>query len=221
MPEAQPAAPPSRPAPIPIAPGAHEAVDRLIAMATEKRADRPAPSASHSALVTTEPGSARAEAAILLPAEQASTSPAQTAARIFSMLRPILPALAGALRMVDHGAVQAAARLLPLLAGIPAASAPGTPQEQSADSVAAVAALEAAQRGLRKEVDGLTLEVARLEGQLTQIRWKNAQLDNEQIAGNERLRDMAKRTRLLTYAVILMLPMMIALIVLLAIHLRS
>ena len=208
--------------PLPRSPGAHEAVDRLIAMATEKRADRPPASDAASVAEPAAPVS-KARAMVLPPERERapqSFSAGHTAARVFSMLRPVLPALAGALRLVDHGAVQAAARLLPLLAGMPTqSSAPAPAAEPSTAS--ALAAVEAGQHELREEIEGAALTIARLEGQLTEIRWKYAQLDSQQTVTAEKLREVGGRVKVLTYTIAVLAPVMIALTILVLFHLRS
>jgi hypothetical protein len=131
-----------------------------------------------------------------------------------SALRPMLPALAAALRMVDHGAVQAAARLLPLIAGI---SAP----EKTSEPTHSNTLLEAGLREHRKELDELRSDQVAIEERLTRLRWKGAQVESEQAMQTLELAKLNKRVRLLTIAIIFLLPLVTALVALLFLTLHN
>jgi hypothetical protein len=133
---------------------------------------------------------------------------AHAAGRVFSALRPMLPALTAALRMVDHGAVQAAARLLPLLAGLGAPTSTG-------ETTNSHALLEAGLREHRKELDELRAELSAAEERLTQLHWKNAQVESEQTMQTLEMGKMIRRVRFLSIAVIFLLPLVSALVLLL------
>ena len=197
---------------LPPNPETFEAVDRLIAMATEKRSDR----APVSALALPPD---RAIPEVPAPpaspaAPRAAAGAAHTAGRVLSAIRPMLPAVTAALRMVDHGAVQAAARLLPLLAGL------GTPASTS-EATKSQALLEAGLREHRKELDEFRSELIAVEERLTELRWKGAQVESEQTIQALGLAKLNKRVRLLTIAVVFLLPLVIALVVLLFMTLHA
>ncbi len=197
---------------LPPNPETFEAVDRLIAMATAKRSDRAPVSA-----LSLPPDRAIPEIPALPalpPAPAARAGAAHTAGRVLSALRPMLPAVTAALRMVDHGAVQAAARLLPLLAGL------GTPASTS-EATKSQALLEAGLREHRKELDEFRSELIAVEERLTELRWKGAQVESEQTIQALGLAKLNKRVRLLTIAVVFLLPLVIALVVLLFMTLHA
>ena len=167
----------------------HEAVDRLMALATEKRADRipsGAPVTPGAAAASASDASAAGE---ILPPQEARVAETSTGIaqppvvkertgptagergrQILQSIRPLLPAVAGAMRLVDHGVVQAVARLLTLLGGnlgslgLPAptakqaaASPPSLEQEQF---IRGVLTLEAEQHQARRDLDARLLQVA-------------------------------------------------------------
>jgi hypothetical protein len=137
-------------------------------------------------------------------------------------IRPLLPAIAGAMRLIDHGAVQAAARLLPLLGGSPGPSAP------SAAAVAATNAaqeqftrgaleLEAAHAEVRQQLSALELKAIATEEQIGRLRTQLERLSSEQLATRTESHRLSDRVRLLTAGTIILLMLVIAQTILLAV----
>lgn len=80
-------------------------------------------------------------------------------------LKPLLPVLSSGLRMVDHGAVQALAQLLHIVDGGSAT------QSVAAEELHhSLAEIEANHRELRLQVQDQTVEMKRIEEQLTLLR---------------------------------------------------
>ncbi len=208
----------------------HEAVDRLMALATEKRADRLPAGTSLAASEPATAGGGRAgrEAApsvesvtvsgnapgvsVLAPsAEPPHASRADRGRQLLQSIRPLLPAVAGAMRLVDHGAVQALARLLPLLGGGPAGTQkPALSPEQEP----VLQELQAAQRGTRQELDALGLRVTTAEEQLARTRTLLERMAAGQSARETELRALTDRVRLLSAALIILLMLIVAAMIL-------
>ena len=225
----------------------HEAVDRLMALATEKRADRVAPGApivpTASERIESVPEVLAAEETPLateaaasrttLPddrvrpqREHAGPSAADRGRQLLQSIRPLLPAVAGAMRMVDHGAVQAIARLLPLLGGglgLPAPTArpqTATPSLEQEQFVRGVLGLEAEQQRARKDLDALALRAAEADDQLKRLRTQAERAVADQAATANDLRAMGERVRLLTAGTIILLMLVIAEMILLVVALH-
>jgi hypothetical protein len=211
-----------------------EAVDRLMDMAMEKRADRvpggtlPEPAASESAApesssvglsaghiqtVTEKGGSARAKPS----AGPAGSTSADRGRQFLHSLRPLLPAVAGAMRLVDHGAVQALAHLLPLLGGS-AQLQPAAPsaQEQEAREqwLRFAAELQAAQQTIRKELQDLTLKAASQDERLGRIRTQLDRMVSEQSTRDTEVRGLADRVRLLSAGMVVLVMLTVAQLIL-------
>ena len=81
-------------------------------------------------------------------------------------LKPLLPILSGGLRMVDHGAVQALAQLLNLVNG--SGAAPSLAHDEELHS--GLAEIQTSHRELRLQVQDQTVEMKRIEEQITLLR---------------------------------------------------
>ena len=80
-------------------------------------------------------------------------------------LKPLLPILSGSLRMVDHGAVQALAQLLNLVDGGGSTSSAVNEELHSG-----LAEIQTSHRELRLQVQDQTVEMKRIEEQITLLR---------------------------------------------------
>ena len=202
----------------------YDAVDQLMALATEKRADRIAPGAP-AAQASAEP----AEKTVLAPATKSASpkelgeQPAKSGRQWFDTIRPLLPAVAGAMRLVDHGAVQAMARLLPLLGGVGSSGAAGSAKaaDEQEQFLSAFAEMQAAQRSTRKEIDALTLRLATTEDVLGRTRTQLERLQADQQTRETEFRSQAEHMRLLSAGLIILLMLIVAQMILLVIMLHK
>ena len=158
-----------------------------------------------------EPGRERSVAASA-PLPLHSPTPAVDRGRqLLSALRPFLPVVGGALRMVDHGGAQALARVLPLLggmagAGATAAGAAGAEVAGKANPLSeGLAALEKRQGAGAEELKALTQRAVALEDQQRRMREILERTAAEQNAQSHQLREIKDRMRLLTAGVIILL----------------
>ena len=217
----------------------YDAVDRLMKMATDE-----APSAKSSGggrqREEERDGEAVLEAkvtarepmptgAVMPPAPYAaSTEPAMSSVdrgrQLLGALRPFLPAVGSALRLVDHGAVQAVARLLPMLgnlgtnAGPAAAQAPaGDTRERIAD---ALAASEKRYAALAGELNEYKSRVEVMEDGQRRLRELLERSVAEQGSLTHTLHRVADRSRLLSATVIILVMLVVAELVLLTITLH-
>ncbi len=202
----------------------YEAVDRLMALAMEKRADR-LPDAASPVLLAPE-GVAR-EAPQVVASGSAGIDPGATGApaprgrQILDAIRPFLPAVAGAMRLVDHGAVQAVARILPLLGGAPAPQA-GGPTKAGAPPVQEVldrafADQQGLMQAMRKEVDALTLRLTGADDAFGRLRSQVERLAADQSSRDREIRALADRVRLLSAGLIILLMLIIVQMILLVV----
>ena len=163
---------------------------------------------------------ATATSALAMP----RTTPGERGRQLLGALRPFLPVLGGALRMVDHGAVQAVARLLPLFEGVPSGAQRSTSPEPALADQPAVAELlatlekhDAATAEALKE-QGLRLSAA--EDHIKRVRESVERMVAEEGAMSNRLREVTDRARLLTAGVIILFMLAVAEMVLLMIFLH-
>lgn len=80
-------------------------------------------------------------------------------------LKPLLPLLSGGLRLVDHGAAQAVAQLLYLAGG--AGPAQTAAEEELQEGLAGI---QSSHRDLRHQVQDQTVELQRIQDQITLLR---------------------------------------------------
>ena len=100
----------------------------------------------------------------MITAIEAKKGRGQDFLRGLSKLRVLLPVASGALRMVDHGAVQALARLLPLLEG-------GAPPSRGVEEVQqGFANIQQDNSDLLLQIQSQTAQLKRLEEQITRLR---------------------------------------------------
>ncbi len=135
-------------------------------------------------------------------------TPGERGRQLLGALRPFLPAVGGALRMVDHGAVQAVARLLPLLGtmgSLPGNAAAANAREQKrAGEFQAGAAADNRAIALAEELKGYK---QRLDAQEEHLRRMRAGLERtvvEQGSLGHLVRQLTERSRRLTAAVVIL-----------------
>ena len=214
----------------------YDAVDRLMKMAT----DTPTKSSVASVLRSEERDAeavleARVSAAEPLPKAgtasvpssralaPAPPSPSERGRQIMSAVRPFLPAVGSALRLVDHGAVQALARLLPVLGNAAAFAGSSAAPETTGATPAPMEALaqaEKQQAALREEIKAYRLRLEIVEEQLRRVRENLERTVAEQGSLAHQAHQLADRTRLLTAAVIILGMMVVAALVLVGISLH-
>ncbi len=155
-----------------------------------------------------------------LPLAEPAMSPAERGRQVLGALRPFLPAVGSALRLVDHGAVQAVARLLPVLGGLSTApiAKSATMEEQRRTEV--LAAGERRYSELAAELKAYKQRVETLEEQLRRQRENLERVGAEQGSLSHLARQLADRSRLLTAVTIILVMVVAAELVLLAIFLH-
>jgi len=144
--------------------------------------------------------------------------------QLLGALRPFLPAVGGALRLVDHGAAQTIARLLPLLGSFgsstptAAAGSPVTETSSVAQGGGKPGSLEALLLGLShgqatvgEELKALQGRFSPQEEQLRRIRESQERLSAEQGSLLHLVHQLQDRSRLLTTGVVILLMLTIAL----------
>jgi hypothetical protein len=213
----------------------YEAVDRLMALATQKRADRVAPVKGDAAepaaleiLIQEEPAPAAKEPVRAAPKHMSGQAPVHSALdrarQILGALRPMLPAVAGAMRMVDHGAVQALARLLPLLGGTAVlGSGPETARILSPEQeqqLRALPELHSANQAARREIADLTLRMAAAEDQLSRARSRMDRMAAEDGLRERELHALLDRVRVLSIGAIVLVLVVVVQTILLVVLLH-
>ena len=210
----------------------YDAVDRLMRMAAATPAKSGATQMERDAEAVLEAKIAAAEPlphAAPAPTLQshalapAGSTPAERGRQILGALRPFLPAVGSALRLVDHGAVQALARLLPVLGnvgsyggGVPA---PGTTAATLAPAEA-LAHAEEQQKALLEQLTGFRSRLDSAEEQMRRMRENLERTVAEQGSLAHQAHKSADRIRLLTAAVIILGMMVVAALVLAGISLH-
>jgi hypothetical protein len=207
-----------------------EQIDRLIDQAVE---DSPTAQQTRSAgTVTVKEQSREPAAAALLQADRIEVSPAAEPAekstngllaskptqaertrQILGALRPFLPVVGGALRLIDHGAAQAASRLLPLLAG-GSLGAPGAKTAESAAALEALAALDKERATMQADLALCQEQLRSHEERLMKLREALTRTLADHDAMQRSLRQLTDRNRLLTAGMVILLMVVVAAIVL-------
>lgn len=149
----------------------------------------------------------------------AKPGPGERGRQLLSALRPFLPVVGGALRMIDHGAVQTVARLLPLLGGSGIGTA--TPAAPAADTQhplsGVLTTLDQRHSAVLEELKRLKARSEAQEEQLRRIRDSQERAIAEQGTQGHLLHLLADRSRLLTAGVIILFMLVVAEAVLLLI----
>jgi hypothetical protein len=125
-------------------------------------------------------------------------------------LKPLLPILSGGLRMVDHGAVQALAQLLSMASGSGAAQSPV--QEELHLGLAEI---QSSHRELHLQVQDQTVEMRRIEDQLTLLRQTAERNATDHAGLVEDVRSLSNLVRTIGAGLAILLVVLITLTVLL------
>jgi hypothetical protein len=125
-------------------------------------------------------------------------------------LKPLLPILSGGLRMVDHGAVQALAQLLSMASGA------GTTQSAAQEELhQGLAEIQSSHRELHLQVQDQTVDMRRIEDQLTLLRQTAERNAAEHAELVEDVRSLGNLVRILGAGLAILLVVLITLAVLL------
>ena len=188
-----------------------DAVDRLMKLATEKAA----PGKRREAKAPILQAATDIPLAVPDVSEPAAVS-GERGRQLLSAIRPLLPAVGGALRMVDHGAVQAVARLLPLLGSATMARKP----QLDAVSGSSNAGLLDPNAAMEEELAGLRNQIQTQEEQLRHLRESLERVAAEQGSLVLQALGLNRRSRLLAGGVFVLFLLVIAESVVLAVILR-
>ena len=151
---------------------------------------------------------------------QPHVSAGERGRQLLGALRPFLPVVGGALRMVDHGAVQAVARLLPLLGGMGAAVGTREVAEALNKPAPEPPLLEKRYTQMAEELQHLQAKTVTLEGQMKRLRDSLDRTITEQGSQAHRMLGLGDRSRLLTAAVIILFMLVAAEMILLGIFMH-
>jgi chromosome segregation ATPase len=128
-------------------------------------------------------------------------------------LKPLLPILSSGLRMVDHSAVQALAQLLNFASGnSPAQSAAQEELHQG------LAEIQASHRDLNLRVQDQTVEMRRIEDQITLLRQSVERNATEHTELVEDVKSLSNLVRIIGAGLAILLVILITLTVLLSHH---
>ncbi len=153
---------------------------------------------------------------------QPQVSASDRGRQLIGALRPFLPAVGGALRLVDHGAAQTIARLLPILGSLGsstpnAAGSPPVGTGSTAQGGGEPRSLEALLIGLNQrqtavgeEVKALGENASQQGEQLRRIRESQERLSAEQGSLSHLVHQLRDRSRLLTVGLVILLVLVIA-----------
>ncbi len=213
----------------------YDAVDRLMKMATDETpnaksagrgGERDAEAVLEAKVAARErmPAGAVATPAALPTPTEPEVSSVERGRQLLGAIRPFLPAVGSALRLVDHGAVQAVARLLPMLGNLGATAGPPATQaalsgnsERTAD---ALAASEKHYASLAAELREYKARVEAIEEGQRRLRELLERSVAEQGSLTHTLHQLADRSRLLSATVLILVMLVVAELVLLAITLH-
>lgn len=209
----------------------YDAVDRLMEQASEpartRESDATAEAVLESQVSASEPLPPPVPASVSESSQGAlpmsALSKRERGRNILGSLRPLLPAVSGALRLVDHGAVQAIARLLPMLGGFggPTIDASSLPIEPGTQFAELLSTLEKRQSELATQLEAQREGVAAYDEQLRRIRDSMARVSAEQNAQQNQLASLTDRFRLIAAVVIVLILLVIAEMVLLFVFLHK
>ncbi len=191
----------------------YDAVDVLMQQATQ-----PARSEAEAALEARVSASESvATGAALTPPPPAVREPAagpsatDRGRRILGAMKPFLPVVSGALRMVDHGAVQAVARFLPLLTGVGGSPTANPQQAELSQKLAELLqTMEKQQSALAGKTESATATLSQHEEQIRRLRDSLAKLSSEQNSIETRIEAFRVQARMLVAAVVLALLLSVA-----------
>lgn len=132
------------------------------------------------------------------------TSRAEGLLRGLNRLRVLIPAASGALRMVDHGAVQAVAKLLPLLDG-------SVPQSRATEAVQqGFAEIQQGNSDLSVQMQGQAAQMKRIQTQIEELRGADERHTARDFSLMEDIKSLRRLVRGLGIAAIVLLGALIA-----------
>ncbi|TCK74186.1 hypothetical protein [Acidipila rosea] len=153
--------------------------------------------------------------------ERAARPKRAAVAQNLNKLRGLIPVVSGALRMVDHGAVQALARLLPLLEGAPQ-GAPSHAGEAMAEELGqGMLELQKDTRELRMQLHGHTVQTKRLEEQIERIRESTDRDRAALLALSDEVQSLSKAMKGFGAVLVVLLVLVVAGVGFLLFHLSS
>ena len=208
-----------------------DSVDRLMKLAMDAKApakERGAVGAESEDLLESKVSAS--ERGIPPAVGTAAPGPPQPSAsdrgrQLLGAIRPFLPAVGGALRLVDHGAVQTVARLLPLLGsfGSSGSASPAATEGITRGTTGAaqgggepgslhgpLAGLNQRQAIAEEEFKTLQGRFLQHEEQSRRIRESQERLSAEQGSLSHLVHQLQDRTRLLTAGIVILLMLVIA-----------
>ena len=219
----------------------YDAVDRLMKMATEETpaakgagrgrpmvappdAERDAEGVLEAKIVAREPVATGVvitpPAPPMPPADDPASSSLDRGRQLLGALRPFLPAVGSALRLVDHGAVQAVARLLPMLGNLGGSAPQASPVDARDRMAEALAASEKRYTAMGAELNEYKGRVEGVEEGQRRLRELLERSVAEQGSLTHTLHQLADRSRLLSATVIILVMLVVAELVLLTITLH-
>lgn len=219
----------------------HDAVDELMRLATQEKTmgasgakKGEAEQVLEAQVARSEPGlpaevpgavagrpatPASVQPSARVPAAPASAPVSGRGRDLLKALGPLLPAMSGALRMVDHGGVQAVARLLPLLGTVGSRVAAGAAaREPVLEANPAVS--DGRLQALSGELRAVNTKLEVQEEQLRRMRESLERTVAEQGSLQHGAHQLGDRVRLLTASVVILLMLVVALVVLVAVYLH-
>lgn len=123
-------------------------------------------------------------------------------------LKPLLPILSGGLRLVDHGAAQAVAQLLYLAGGTAPSQAAAEEELQEG-----LAEIQSSHRDLHHQVQDQTVELQRVQDQITLLRETVERNAAEQADLIHKIRSLNHLVRIAGAGLMVLLVILIALVV--------
>lgn len=146
-------------------------------------------------------------------ATEEAKAPRTTVFQKLSKLKPLLPILSGGLRLVDHGAVQVVAQLLSFVDGSNATQSAA--QEELHHGLSEI---QTSHSELRLLVQDQTVEMRRIEEQITRLRETAERNATEQVELVEDVKALGNLVRTIGAAVSILLVILILLTGFLLVH---
>ena len=215
--------------------GAGTAIDARAVLEARVVASEPAVPAAARERLPVEKSLHQKEAITETPTETSlgrpRVPPGERGRQLLGALRPFLPAVGGALRMIDHGAAQAAARLLPLLGSVGPAAPAGPSVSPLAGHVESrpgepsalaelLTTLDKRQSGMAETLKAAGLRIDTHDEQIRRVRETAERAVVEQGSLSHRVSQLTDRSRLLTAAVLVLIMLVIVQMVLLFLYLH-
>ncbi len=211
--------------------GAGTAIDARAVLEARVVASEPAVPAAARERLPVENSLPRKETLTDASLGRPRVPPGERGRQLLGALRPFLPAVGGALRMIDHGAAQAAARLLPLLGSVGPAAPAGPSVSPLAGHVESrpgepsalaelLTTLDKRQSGMAETLKAAGLRIDTHDEQIRRVRETAERAVVEQGSLSHRVSQLTDRSRLLTAAVLVLIMLVIVQMVLLFLYLH-